>query len=325
MNILHIGNTAGVPSIITKGQRELGHNAQVLETWKEYRKYPHDMENYYVVGKTGIKDWFKTPLIALRQLKTILIAKDFDIIHVHSGMMWTGLDAPLIKIFQHKPLIVHYHGSDLREGYGMHYQRFADKKIVATPDLLKYVPDAVFVPNPVEIIPSYFDEKTIPYVIHMPSLREKKGTELILEAMNELKREKLNFRFELVENESHEKAMAELNKAHIVIDKVVGLRDKVFLASMGMVSLEAMSAGKLAMCSMTSSMFKYYPECPVISVVPTVLSLKTDIHYFIENIDICKRVGIEGRKYIEKYHTPKIVAKQIMNIYEEAEKICQLK
>lgn len=90
MNILHIGNTAGVASLIAKGQRELGHNAQVLETWKEYREYPHDMENYYVVGKTGIKDGFKTPLIALRQPKTVQIAKNFDIIHIHSGMRWTA-------------------------------------------------------------------------------------------------------------------------------------------------------------------------------------------------------------------------------------------
>ena len=74
----------------------------------------------------------------------------YDLVHVHGGINRKRLDVLAMHFIHRKPLLVHYHGSETRMGYGMAYQSMVDSKIVSRPDLLKWHPDAVFIPNPME-------------------------------------------------------------------------------------------------------------------------------------------------------------------------------
>jgi hypothetical protein len=77
-------------------------------------------------------------------------AVDYDIIHVHS------IDklVPPLKIYHRKPVVLHYHGTDIR-GRGnllakKIYKSLSNRVLVSTPDLLMDIPSAIYMPNPVD-------------------------------------------------------------------------------------------------------------------------------------------------------------------------------
>lgn len=155
MKVLHIWNTAGVGSIIS---RELNMVQEVeCKVVAKKNKFNFDSEETIsVVG--GSKSC---------ALYGLLIAKNYDIIHVHT----VDVLIPIFrKIYPKKTIILTYHGSEIRsnnlEGRpsvdittGLKNQwhlrkkfwAFADAITVTTPDLLGGAPEKVrYIPAPVE-------------------------------------------------------------------------------------------------------------------------------------------------------------------------------
>ena len=320
MKILHIENTAGVPYQISQALCELGHDSKVMETWASFTDYGCDIENYY--GTPGNpKEFFRT---IKAMAKTVKIAREYDIIHIHSGINWKRLDYIAIKKLLRKPMVVHYHGSDVRVGgsdaklgYGRAYPSFADSKFIVTPDLYKWVPDANLLLNPIALRPIDFPPPgEVLTVIHMPTQRLKKGTELILKAIEELQDE-LEFNFILVEGVPHAEAMKQLRKAHILIDQIVAVADTEILGLIGMTSLEAMSLGKVAISHIDSEMLTYYNDIPVVNVAVSKDSLKKALRPLIKDYNLCKGIGKKSWEYVRKEHSPISVAKKCEAIYRE--------
>jgi glycosyltransferase involved in cell wall biosynthesis len=140
MKILHICNTAGVGSIIAKymdrlfGTESLVVNRHVLD--------PYGFTTYGEIWSCSSK---------IFTLKCLLIAKRFDIIHIH----YFDKIIPLLKLLYPKKLVVmHYHGDDIRGKWGLKrkYWSKADVVIYSTLDLLdKETPrTAIYMPNPVD-------------------------------------------------------------------------------------------------------------------------------------------------------------------------------
>jgi len=75
------------------------------------------------------------------------------------------------------------------------------------------------VPQISNIHPSVKEENKIPIIVHAPSNRELKGTEIVLEAMELLRSEGYKFEFILLENLPNEEVMRCLHKADIIIDQ----------------------------------------------------------------------------------------------------------
>ena len=77
-----------------------------------------------------------------------------------------------------------------------------------------------------------------------------------------------------------------------------------------------MAMGKPVICWISDFMKEKYPkELPIISANPD--NIKEKIEYAIKNKDMLKGIGLEGRKYVEKYHDMNIIAKDMMEIYKE--------
>ena len=250
-------------------------------------------------------------------VKTARIASGFDVVHIHSGVDWKRLDFLLIKFIYRIPTVVHYHGSDVRLNLATAYQDFLDAKIVATPDLLRWMPDAIFVPNPIRPFPYSFDTNSRTTVIHMPTNRKFKGTALILDAVEELKKEGLDFDFKLIEGVSHKRAMEELSKSHILIDQVVDEKETGIPGLFGMVSLEAMAMGKAVICHVDPEMLKYYPNCPIFNVEVNKEDLKDKIRCLVENLEFTRSLGLKGVQYTRAFHNPTEIAKRLIEIYEK--------
>jgi hypothetical protein len=143
MNILHIWNTAAIPSILSKYLRRNGVISDVIAR-RVFDKYGFEevYGNYTTTYDVSATKFYR---VALQK------ASDYDVIHVHS------IDklVPLMKIRQKKPVLLHYHGTDIR-GKGSSfvkrvYRRFANITLVSTPDLLTDLPIAVYLPNPVDL------------------------------------------------------------------------------------------------------------------------------------------------------------------------------
>lgn len=296
---------AGVAAVLAAAQRELGHEAHVLETWKLSVSYPHDFEFYY--GKGFAED--------LRLMhKAIRVGLDHEVIHVHGGIARKRLD--LLWLGIRRPMLVEYHGSDVREGYGLHYRWIGKKKVVATPDLTRRVPKAEFVPNPVEPKEPIFDMAEKPTVVHMPSAREKKGTDLILAAVSELKKEGADFKFDLIENVSREEAMWRLGRSHILIDQVVDEKVTGIPGLVGMTSLEAMALGKAAVCHVDPEWLEWYPGMPVVNTAIDKDDLKNVLKRLIGDMEETRKIGLAGNEYVRKYHSPQSIAKRFLGLYE---------
>jgi hypothetical protein len=182
MNILHINDIAGVACILAKYQRMNGIDSKVLSPNK--------------IDKFGILKYYKDYAEVVEPLNfvdyCISEAKDADVIHIHS---MEDLVVKMRKRFGNsKKIILHYHGTDLRGlknknnpalstmkikakfylrkvrnrlrlmkmGYyksaKTESQKLADEILVSTADLLSLLPNAKYLPNPVDI--DHFSKKT---------------------------------------------------------------------------------------------------------------------------------------------------------------------
>jgi glycosyltransferase involved in cell wall biosynthesis len=309
MKILHVENLAGVPSILAKAQNESGHQAKVLETHRNPFNFPHDLELYY--GGKGLLHDFKT----MQKVSSSCIG--YDLVHVHGGLNRKRLDVLGMHFIHRKPLVVHYHGSETRMGYGMAYRSLPDAKIVSRPDLLKWHEDAVFIQNPIEVVETRkFEGSEVPSVVHLTSNPKFKGTELIKEAMKELAQEGLVFRFELIENKSHAFALDKISSSHIVIDQVLP-KDPNLPSIIGMVSLEAMARSKVVITTFDEEFRKYYPGCPAHAIEYGRSQLKDAVREFVNDMEATKKVGDQGMKYVKEFHSPKVVCEKLMVEYKK--------
>jgi len=81
-------------------------------------------------------------------LKCLKRARNYDIIHVHSLFKIV----PFLKVLYDKPVIIHFHGSDIRDKWKSNFKWFkrADRILVSTEGLLFGAPDnSIWIPNPV--------------------------------------------------------------------------------------------------------------------------------------------------------------------------------
>ncbi len=270
-------------------------------------------------------------------------AKDFDVFHFHFGETFypDRSDLDYLKKLG-KKLVVQHRGSDVRtlekaRSFGNPYvlvkggrdrkpwaidanlkklAAYIDHAIVADKELLPYVEDYY---KHTHIIPQLIDidnflpvfpapTETVPLIVHAPSSAPYKGTQYVLEAVERLKSEKIPFRFELIQNMPHEQALAIYQEADIIVDQLN-------VGSFGIFSLESLALGKMVICYIREDLYdKYPPKLPIISANPdNIYDVLKDM---INKPDLRHQVGQDSRRYVEKYHDSKIVAKQLLNLYE---------
>jgi len=169
MKILHVGDRAGVAGCLAKFQRKLGHFVELVGPEYDYmdglrQKSFYNLRVVSPVFRRFARFGFVGDLFRFVQRKVALLvyyvvvgwySRNFDFVHVHSD--WK------VALFIRKPKLVEFHGSELRgfpvvvgkrerlltklflRVFGGKY-RFA----VSTPDLQKLLPQALYLPNPVD-------------------------------------------------------------------------------------------------------------------------------------------------------------------------------
>lgn len=268
--------------------------------------------------------------------------KDFDIFHFHFGETFfpDKHDLELIKRAG-KKMVVHHHGSEVRRLSIA--RRFNNPYVIVKPEwteelihknltlLSNYIDHAIIqdyelepyikdyykhihvIPNAVnldEFSPAYpNDQNSIPLVVHAPTNRDLKGTEYIINAVEQLKNAGLKFDFKLIEKLSFQEAKKLLKQADIVIDQ---LR----IGAFGFVSTEAMAYGKTVICYIRDDLIKKYPHgLPVVNANPKTIG--NVLENLLTNPENSRLLGISSRQYAEKHHNIRKAAENYINIYNQ--------
>lgn len=263
----------------------------------------------------------------------------YDIFHFHFGETFFPDKRDLAMLKQAgKKMVVHHHGSDIRllsvaKGHNNPYIRvkpewteekiykniailsnYIDHAIVQDHELEGYISNLYnhthVIPHTVDVNqfnPQYPEGKKAPLIVHAPTMRDLKGTEFILHAASELKRQGLSFQFKLIEGVSYDETMRLLSQSDIVIDQ---LR----IGACGYISSEAMAFGKPVVCYIRDDLVGKYPsDLPVVNANPTTIT--EVLRNLIENPQTWNELGIKGRKYVEMHHNAPLVADRYIDIY----------
>ncbi|WP_233880808.1 glycosyltransferase family protein [Virgibacillus halodenitrificans] len=265
----------------------------------------------------------------------------YDIFHFHFGETFfpDKKDLEIIKRAG-KKMVVHHHGSDVRilsvarknNPYVRTKPEWTEEKIKSNLSILsKYIDHAIVQDHELEeyisdfykyvhVIPHAIDlnqfkpqyppmKSASPLVVHAPTKRNLKGTESIIEAVNQLKASNLPFDFKLIEGMDHQETMKLLSAADIVIDQ---LR----IGSHGYLSSEAMALGKPVICYIRDDLKAKYPaDLPIVHATPD--NIRVVLHDLINHPNQWRDLGLRGRSYIQKYHEPRKVIHQYLNIYRK--------
>lgn len=199
--------------------------------------------------------------------------------------------------------------------------RNLSKAIFSMGDMIEYTPgsrnDLFFWPidlygkNAHKYEPAYPKDTKEPLrIVHAPNHRMFKGTEFLINAVEELKAEDVLVELVLVEKVPNIKALEIYRSADIMFDQcMVGFH--------GYFALEGMAIGKPVMCFIRKpEEYLLHPnECPVINT--NINSLKEDIRYYANNRQQLNDIGIKGRQYIEEYFALEAFAGRLKEVYQE--------
>ncbi|MHC1709794.1 MAG: hypothetical protein AB9819_05250 [Methanomassiliicoccales archaeon] len=257
MNVLQIGTCAGVPHTLANAS-----GGDVAFINPHIFGYIADREVY--IGTKGVNPNIEN-ILAIR--KIIDIENKYDILHFHGGtFLPRELDIILWKI-KNKIIYLHFHGTDIRNRSDRYYYslaRYADKVIVSTPDLIKFIPDSEWIPNPVPLINYGFTNKKPNgrlKIFHAPSNMQIKGTQIIRKAIKNLQIKGYPIDLICLSGVNHSSVLGAMAESDIVIDWI-----NSNYGIYGIVSCEAMAMNKPVICSIKQEYESFFPNCPILKV-----------------------------------------------------------
>ncbi len=246
---------------ITQGLSNLGIFAKTLCYYPTYLNF----ESNFVLDLQSIPDP-NEQMIKARQCAELLIPQ-FDIFHFHFATSLTldYSDLPTLRNLG-KKVVTHYWGSEVRMlSKALKINPYVKVK-VQNEDRIKYMLDIMsnYIPycivgdyelyeyvkdyfDNVHVIPALIDlEKYKPQsdqsknekflIVHAPTSPEIKGSQYIINAVNDLKT-KYDFEFKLIQGMSHEEAKKTYQKADLIVDEL-------HCGTYGLLTIETMAMGK---------------------------------------------------------------------------------
>jgi hypothetical protein len=238
----------------------------------------------------------------------------FDIYHLESGSGFFR-DGRIIKKLKAmgKKIVCYYLGTDVRDrGIIAEIDRLSDLNITTEFDHLSLRTDLRFSFLPFEVdrfSPREKENRNL-RICHAPRNRLFKGTARIIEVCRDMER-KHGVELVLIEGKPHREALRLKMTCDIAIDQIGDKGGTGY----GVNSLETLSMGIPTLTSFTPEFEAFLPDHPFITVNPTTLPEK--LEQVIRDPELRRRKGIEGRRFVEKYHDAGRVVQSIYAMYRE--------
>lgn len=148
-------------------------------------------------------------------------------------------------------------------------------------------------------------------IIHTPSRKGFKGTDVVLEAIEILKKTRNDFEFSVLHGLPFEEYTARVSSADVVIDQV-------WSQSSGMNALWLLAMGKVVFSGDTDLCKNYFPfggENPTFDAPPDAQLLANRLEFVLDNKQQIPKITSQGREYISKYHDHIKVAQQYIDLW----------
>ena len=204
-----------------------------------------------------------------------------DLFHFYFGktLVPKSLNMPILKAAR-KRSVMHFLGDDIRHKplEELEYRKKFDATIVGSYAATRWVPDAT------AVVPPGLDLRAC---------------------------EQLPVELDVVHGVPHEEAVERFKRADIVIDQLHYLWHGVF-------AIESMAYGKPVVTHLDPEAVRQTEEAFGVKV-PIVPATKDDLveklRPLVESFDLRKRLGQEGRAYVERVHDLQMVADRFIEIY----------
>ncbi len=242
---------------------------------------------------------------------------DYDIIHYDAGLDFYRFPSQALKWKeQGKKIVCCYYGSDLRvRGLIKELDDISDLNITSEYDHLMLKKDIHYLFYPYD--PSELPErKNMPgeilRIVHSPTNRKYKGTDLIISVMEKIKKEK-KIEFILMENKSREEVLQVKSACDIAIDQVGGSMGGT---GYGKAGLETLAMGIPTITNMTDDYARWLPENPFV-VANSADELYKKLSELIGDFNLRKQLGEQGKKWVDKYHGYNSVDSKLKDLYRQ--------
>jgi glycosyltransferase involved in cell wall biosynthesis len=240
--------------------------------------------------------------------------EEFEIIHYDGGLDFFR-DARLAKRWKKegKKIVCHYMGSDLRvRGIDPAMDELSDLNITNESDHLLRHPDISYIYIPFDVSPFRVrsEENKRLRIVHSPTSRSAKGTELIIPVMERIEKER-DVEFVLVERKPHAEVLRIKDTCDLAIEQVGNLGGTGY----GRNSLENLAFGIPTLTEMTPDYVAWLPENPF--VLATRETLFDRLIELIDHPQLRAEKKLAGRRWVEEYHSYEAVHKRLMELYRE--------
>ncbi|MCC3355667.1 glycosyltransferase family 1 protein [Bacillus timonensis] len=326
MRIFH-GTTeiAGQMGILSSALNKKGHCSVGYNTFHSYLGYKDYLIN---TDQEGLNEKYNE------------IINEFDLFHFHynTTLCEEYSDLPELKK-RHKKMVMHHWGNDVR----FHEQARNNNPYVYTGDsppneeihaklikITEYIKEAIVQDYEVyEYVKDYYEKvhvlpiaidlthfephypainKDKPLILHAPTNPDFKGTTYVEKTIEKL-REKYDIDYRRIEKMSHEEVISLYADADIIIDQVL-------CGSYGLLSVESMALGKPVLTYIRPDLVPTFPaKLPIINSNPDTLYKQVEM--LLEIPELRREHGMQGRKYVEKYHSHEVVVERLMAIYSK--------
>ena len=153
-------------------------------------------------------------------------------------------------------------------------------------------------------------------IVHTPNHRGFKGTEFIIKAVDELKKEGLKINLKLIEKTPNSEVKRILfEEADILVEQIIA-------TGYAFSGIEAMSTGLPVIAGLENPLYtqvlrrySFLNECPILSGSPE--NIKDQIRLLVTNPDLREKLGKANRKYVEKYHSYKTAGYMFEQLYQK--------
>lgn len=148
---------------------------------------------------------------------------------------------------------------------------------------------------------NFFDGHTgTVFIAHAPNHRGFKGTEFVIEAINQLRAEGLKVELILLEKKPNEEVRKILSEVDILVEQLLA-------TGYALNAIEGMASGVPVISNLEDNSllrpfrrWSYLSECPIVSASPeTITSVLRDL---VTRPKLRYQLGKAGREYVEKYH-----------------------
>lgn len=199
--------------------------------------------------------------------------------------------------------------------------KYADHFFALNPDLMYFLPKnkTSFLPYTIANF-SDLSPKETPFFVndkiriaHAPTQRATKGTQYVLQALEQLKTEFGNkLEIIIIENLPQEQALATYKTADLFIDQLL-------VGWYGAVAVEAMRLGVPVAVYINPEHLQFVPkemvaDLPFLQV--NIFNLKEKIRNFILQRDMVFELSTKAKAFVEKWHDPVKVAEQVCRVYQ---------